>query len=165
MKALVKSSCYVCGDRAHVEGKLWNGEIVGYCRSCHDICYPAIVNGRGGDKMVIRERPVTGDGNYLKVEFIEKNSITELTITGDITEVEFTNDGVKVKKLQAEVSYEGQRPDDPNIWTMNKKSVAALFDLWGADDSNWKNKKIPLSLGGEGKMRHFKVDSLRLKKQ
>ena len=104
-------------------------------------------------------------GNFLKVKFVEEKEITELQIIGEVTEVEFTNDGKTTKKYQSEVTYEGQGKDDPSTWTMNSASSNALIDLISDETSDWKDKLLPITIDGQGEYKHFKIDRVRLKKQ
>ena len=107
----------------------------------------------------------TEGGNYLKVKFVEQREITELEITGEITEVEFNNDGKVTKKYQADVAYEGQNKSDPSVWTMNSSSSNTLIDLISDDTDEWRGVKLPITIDGSGEYKHFKVDKVRLKKQ
>lgn len=106
-------------------------------------------------------------GNYLKIAYVESNKITELKIVSDVDTVEFTQekDGKEytVVKYQAEVTYEGITDDSPNVWTMNHSSSNALIEAFGEDTDDWLHKPIPITLSGDGKMKHFKVDELRIK--
>ncbi len=105
-------------------------------------------------------------GKFLKVKYIKENKIAELKIVGEVTTVEFDpkeKDGDPVVKYQAEVTYEGITDDSPNTWTMNHSSSNALIEAFGEDTDDWLHKAIPITLSGEGKMKHFKVDELRIK--
>ncbi len=119
---------------------------------------------KGGERMKAERK---SEGNYLKVDYVETNKITQLQIVGDVNTVEFTQekDGkeIQIVKYQAEVTYEGITDDSPNVWTMNHTSSNSLIDIWGDDTDDWLHKNIPITLSGEGKMKHFKVDELRIK--
>ena len=104
-------------------------------------------------------------GNYLKVAFVEKNEITDIQITGDVTEVKFVNDGKESSKYQAPVTFEDQGKGDPDTWTMNTASSNALIDELGPDTSKWDGVRIPITIDGTGEYRHYKVDRVRLKKR
>jgi hypothetical protein len=105
-------------------------------------------------------------GDYLKAKFVEENKITELQITDARTIEIVTFKGKDGKpdqdKIQCEVTYKGQGKEDPSSWTMNNKCRNALIDAWGPDTDNWVNKAIPISMGGDGEMRHILVDELRI---
>ena len=105
-------------------------------------------------------------GEYLKAGFVKEHRITELQIPDarEITMVTFEGkDGKKdQEKIQVPVIYNGQGKEDPNIWTMNNKCKNALFDAWGDDTDEWVNKKIPITIGGQGDMTHILVDSMRI---
>lgn len=104
-------------------------------------------------------------GKFLKVDYVKENKISELKIVSEVTTVEFdskTKGEDPVVKYQAEVTYDGIKDGDPNIWTLNHPSSNALIDTWGEDTEEWMNKAIPLVLAGEGDYLHFKVDELRI---
>jgi len=110
---------------------------------------------------------VAEGGEYLKAKFVKENKVTELKID-DARSIEFVefedkkNPGKKQQKIQCHVVYSGQGKEDPSIWTMNNKSRNALIEVWGKDTDKWVNKKIPITLGGEGEMLHILVDSMRI---
>jgi len=122
----------------------------------------------GGDNMTKVERKSEG-GNYLKQQFVTANFITALKIENAGSSVEFTNtdkkgNDVTVSKWQVEVSYEGQKEGDPNVWTMNNTSFNAVLDLFGDETEKWIGKVVEITIGGEGEMKHIKVDSVRSRK-
>jgi len=69
-----------------------------------------------------------------------------------------------VNKWQVEASFDGQKEDDPKVWTMNNTSFNACLDLFGDDTKDWIGKTVEITIGGEGEMRHIKVDIVRTKK-
>jgi len=99
---------------------------------------------------------------YLKAKFIVDRKISELKITTEPAYVEVEFQGVKSKKLQCEVLYEGQTPSDPQIWTLNKTSSIALFDKYKQDTKAWMNIVIPITVQGEGDKMAIIVDKVRL---
>ena len=107
-------------------------------------------------------------GEYLKAGFVKEHRITELQIPDarDVTEHTFEGKDGKPDqtKLQVPVTYKDQGKEDPSIWTLNNKSKNALIDVWGEDTDNWINKKIPITIGGQGDMTHILVDSMRIEK-
>ena len=109
---------------------------------------------------------VADSGDFLKAEFVQKHKITELKIT-DARSFEIVifkgKDGKKdQEKIQCEISFSGQGKADPFKWTMNNKSRNVLIDTWQDDTDNWVNKKIPITIAGEGEMTHILVDKLRI---
>ena len=124
---------------------------------------------RGGDSMTKVEKKSEG-GNYLKREFVEQREITSLKIETEGESVEFENkdkngEMKKVSKWQIGVSYDGQKDDDPNVWTMNNTSFNACIDLFEDDTAKWIGKTVDITIGGEGEMKHIKVDVVRSKKR
>jgi len=109
---------------------------------------------------------VSEGGNYLKAKFVEENKITELQITDarTIKFVEFEGKDGKspTKKIQCDVTYKGQRKEDPSSWTMNSKSRNIMIQACGGDTDEWVNRPIPITLGGDGEMLHILVDSMRI---
>ena len=109
-----------------------------------------------------------GGNDYLKAAFVKEHRITELQIPDarEIIEVTFeAKDGKAAQtKLQVPVLYNGQGKEDPHKWTLNNKSKNALIDVWGDDTDSWINKKIPITIGGQGDMLHILVDSMRIEK-
>jgi hypothetical protein len=107
-------------------------------------------------------------GNYLKASFVKEHKITEVQIPDarEITEVTFEGRDGKpdTTKLQVPVMYNGQGKEDPSTWTLNNKSKNALVDAFGEDTDDWINKKIPITIGGQGDMTHILVDTLRIEK-
>jgi hypothetical protein len=105
-------------------------------------------------------------GDYLKAKFCKENKIVELQITDARTIKEVTFEGKDGKapqtKIQCDVTYAQQGKEDPSTWTMNNKCKNALIDAWGTDTDNWVNKKIPITIGGQGDMEHILVDSMRI---
>ena len=105
-------------------------------------------------------------GNYLKAKFVQENKITELQITDarTIKFVEFEGKDGKspTKKIQCDVTYKGQRKEDPSSWTMNSKSRNIMIQACGGDTDEWVNRPIPITLGGDGEMLHILVDSMRI---
>jgi len=119
--------------------------------------------------MPVVERKAEGN-NFLKREFVESKGITTLKIesAGEEVELEFKDPKtgqIKIsKRWQLQVSYDTQKDDDPNMWTMNNTSFNACFDLFGKNTDNWVGKKVEITIGGDGEMRHIKVDAVRTKK-
>lgn len=109
---------------------------------------------------------VSEGGNYLKAKFVEDHKITELQITDARTIEIVTFKGKDGKpdqdKIQCEINFKDQGKEDPSVWTMNNKSRNALIEAWGGDTDKWINKKIPITLGGSGEMRHILVDGMRI---
>lgn len=107
-------------------------------------------------------------GSYLKASFVKEHRITEVQIPDarEIKEVTFEGrDGKSDQtKLQVPVTYKDQGKEDPSAWTLNNKSKNALIDAWGGDTDSWINKKIPITIGGQGDMTHILVDSMRIEK-
>ena len=105
-------------------------------------------------------------GDFLKAKFVVDHKITELKITDartiEIITFEAKDGKPAQKKIQCEVSFNGQGKEDPFKWTMNNKSRNALIDAWGEDTDEWVNKKIPITIAGEGEMTHILVDKLRI---
>ena len=99
---------------------------------------------------------------YLKAKFIVDRKISELKIITEPTYVEVDFQGVKSKKLQCDVQYEGQTKSDPQIWTLNKTSSIALFDKYKKDTNAWMNIVIPITVQGEGDKMAIIVDKVRL---
>ena len=107
--------------------------------------------------------------NYLKHKFVTERGVTSLKIENAGKDVEFTNTGkdgkeVITHKWQVEVSYEGQNEGDPNVWTMNNTSFNACLDLFSDETDKWVGKTVEITIGGEGEMKHIKVDTVRTKK-
>lgn len=123
----------------------------------------------GGDRMTKVERKSEGAG-FLNREFVEQRSITALKIENEGESVTFENKDKKtgemksVDKWQVKASFDGQKEDDPKVWTMNNTSFNACLDLFGDDTKNWIGKTVEITIGGEGEMRHIKVDMVRTKK-
>ncbi len=156
------SACGVC--YAMVE----KGKKLAEARGFYDGKYDTNKNVSGGDNMTKVERKSEG-GNYLKHKFVTEKGITTLKIENAGIEVEFTNtdkDGKSktVHKWQIEVSYDGQKEGDPNVWTMNNTSFNACLDLFGDETEKWIGKTMEITIGGEGEMKHIKVDTVRSKK-
>jgi len=107
-------------------------------------------------------------GQFLKASFVKEHRITELQIPDarEITEVTFVGKDGKPDqvKLQVPVIYKDAGKEDPNVWTLNNKSKNALIDAWGDDTDKWIDKKIPITIGGQGDMTHILVDSMRIEK-
>ena len=148
------------------------------------VCYVMVENGkkiaqergyydpnkiRGGDRMPIVEKKSEG-GNYLKREFVEARGVTSLKLESAGEDVSFENKDKKtgdmktVYKHQCKVSYDGQKEDDPDLWTMNNTSFNACFELFGKNTDDWVGKTVEITVGGEGEMKHIKVDIVRSKK-
>jgi len=115
-------------------------------------------------------KPKIGTGGYLKAPYIIEHKITELKILGDAEEVTFTGknkagEEEEMTKVQLTVSYEGyeDKKDMPNKWTLNNTALAALIDIWDDDTDKWVGKIASITIGGEGEMKHIKVDTLRTK--
>ena len=126
------------------------------------------ITERGGDRMTKVERKSEG-GNYLKHKFVTEEGITALKIENAGNDVEFTNtnkkgEEVTVHKWQLDVSYDGQKEGYPNVWTMNNTSFNACIDLFGDETEKWIGKIVENTIGGEGEMKHIKVDTVRSKK-
>lgn len=128
--------------------------------------YYTKLSTHGGEQMKV-ETVATG-GDFLKADFVKSNKIVELKITNkdDFEYVTFPGKNGKKDqtKLQTKVIYNNYKPgsDMPNKWTMNAKSQNALIKAWGDNTDNWVNKKIPITVGGEGEMQHILVDELRI---
>ena len=109
---------------------------------------------------------VSEAGDFLKAKFIVEHKITELKITDarsvEIVTFEGKDGKPEQKKIQVEVSYASQGKEDPKKWTMNNKSRNVLIDAWGKNTDDWINKKIPITIAGEGEMTHILVDKLRI---
>ena len=110
--------------------------------------------------MIVEEK--VESGNYLTPAFLADRKISWVTITGDVTEVELTYDGVTKKKYQVPVTYDRQQPEDPSKWTMNPISSNALLRKFGNDSGKWIGQKIPLQIDGSGTYRHIKVNQIAL---
>jgi len=106
------------------------------------------------------------ESNFIKAAFVEKNKIIELQISNKDSIKFHTFDGKDgkpdVQKIQCEITYKGQTDDSPSEWSLNNKCRNAIIDAWGEETDNWVNKPIPITLAGEGEMRHILVDSLRI---
>lgn len=171
--------CYFCHLKIRWKDVvLADGCTVGAC----PICFVMVEDGkkiakergydantvRGGDYMTKVERKSEG-GNYLKHKFVSENGVTALKIENAGNDIEFTNtnkkgEEVTVHKWQLEVSYDGQKEGDPNVWTMNNTSFNACLDLFGDETEKWIGKVVEITIGGEGEMKHIKVDTVRSKK-
>jgi len=156
-------SCGVCFQRME-EGKKIAQE-----RGLYDASKITRNIIQGGDRMPIVEKKSEG-GNYLKRKFVETRGVTSLKIANSGEEISFdikdnsTGEPKTVKKWQLKVSYDGQKEDDPNLWTMNNTNFNACFDLFGKNTDDWVGKTVEITLGGEGEMKHIKVDVVRSKK-
>ena len=119
--------------------------------------------------MPIVEKKSEG-GNYLKREFVEAKGVTSLKLENAGEDVSFENKDKKtgemktVYKHQCKVSYDGQKEDDPDLWTMNNTSFNACYELFGENTDDWVGKTVEITIGGEGEMKHIKVDIVRSKK-
>ena len=171
--------CYFCNkEKKWKDVTLADGCAVPAC----GVCYSMMEKGRklaqergyydhnkmGGDRMTKVERKSEG-GNYLKHKFVTEEGITALKIENAGDDVVFTNtnkkgEEVTVHKWQLEVSYDGQKEKDPNVWTMNNTSFNACLDLFGDETEKWIGKTVEITIGGEGEMKHIKVDTVRSKK-
>jgi len=114
----------------------------------------------GGEKMVQIERPQ--ETAYLKATYIVENKISELKFTSEPDYVETEFEGTKTDKMQGEVIYNNKKKSDPHLWTLNKTSTIALFDVFGKDTKTWMDKPIPITVTGEGKTAAIMVDKIRL---
>ncbi len=47
---------------------------------------------------------------------------------------------------------------------MNNTSFNACLDLFGDETEKWIGKTVEITIGGEGEMKHIKVDTVRSKK-
>ncbi len=186
-----KPKCYLCGIKHRdyfTTHQLFNGRWIPVCPACK-IYYQEIEkeaklkgglissnsqNGglhdiTGGDKMTKVEKKSEG-ANFLNREFVEQRGITLLKIESAGEEIEFTNKDKKtgqekiVKKWQVQVSYDEQKNDDPTVWTMNNTSFNACYELFGDETDKWVGKVLEITIGGEGEMKHIKVDIVRSKK-
>ena len=95
----------------------------------------------------------------MKGEYVKEKGITHLTITSEPKDV----DGNFGKKLECEVSYDGFKKDNPNIWTLNKKSRNALIDKLGGNTTKWIGFKVPIETAITEKGRAIYVDIEALK--
>ena len=176
-----RSTCYFCNKKLR-----WKDiTLADGCQvpACGD-CYSMVVKGRkiaeerglydpnkirGGESMTKVERKSEGAG-FLNREFVEENGITALKIESEGENVTFENKNKKtgemksVHKWQVQASFDGQKENDPNVWTMNNTSFNSCIDLFGDDTKNWIGKSVEITIGGEGEMRHIKIDMLRTKK-
>ena len=109
---------------------------------------------------------VSDSGDFLKPKFIVEHKITELQIVDKESFQHVTFKGKDGKpdqqKLQCDVTFRGQGKEDPFEWTMNNKSRNILIDAWKDETDNWVDKKIPITIAGEGEMTHILVDKLRI---
>lgn len=106
--------------------------------------------------MVEIERPQ--ETAYVKAKYIVEKKISEFKIVTEAKYVE-TQYG---DKLECEIVFANQQKGDPNKWTMNKTSTIALFDKFGKDTATWIEKKIPVTVSGEGDKMAIVVDKIRL---
>ncbi len=154
-----------CGDCYSMIEK---GKKLAEARGLYDSTNYPNKNVSGGDKMTKVKRKSEG-GNYLKHKFVTEKGVTALKIDNAGIEVDFINTNKKgeevvIHKWQLEVSYDGQKEGDPNIWTMNNTSFNACLDLFGDETEKWIGKTVEITIGGDGEMKHIKVDTVRSKK-
>ena len=109
---------------------------------------------------------VSEGGDFLKAKFVQEHKITELQIVDKESFQHVTFEGKDGKpdqqKIQCDVTYKNQGKEDPFKWTMNNKSRNILIVAWGDETNNWVDKKIPISIAGDGEMTHILVDKLRI---
>ena len=102
-------------------------------------------------------------GNFLKAKHLDEYRILALRIVSEGAMSEHTfDDGSQVKRVQVDISYDGQTEESPNKWGMNAPSLNALIDILGANDTGWRDIDIPVVAHGTGTMRHVKVHRLQL---
>ena len=99
-------------------------------------------------------------GNYLKGEYVKEKGITKLKITSEAVDV----NGDFGRKLECEVTYDGQTQESPNKWTLNKRSRNALIDKFGPDTTKWIGNVVPIETSLTEKGRAIYVDEVELAK-
>lgn len=112
------------------------------------------------------EKGATASQN-ISVAYVTDNRISRFKIEDEGERVTYPADPVKkrpeVTKTVLGISYEGQRPDGPQKWSLNNKSLNALIDIFGDETKDWIGKNVEIALDGSGEFRHITVDVLRTK--
>ena len=124
----------------------------------------AIQSCKRGASILELEKVPTG-GNFLNAKSVKDLRITTVKIESEGELVTFeAKDGKKQEKVSLKISFQGQRPDDPDSWTLNNKSRNSLIELFGGSTPKWVGQTVELKLDGTGEYEHITVDEMRTKK-
>jgi len=99
--------------------------------------------------------------DFINAQFVTDNKLDSVQIVSDV-EVSASKFDEKKTQHVVSINYQGWIKGSPSKWKLPASAINALIDKYGDETSNWVDKKVPITLAGDGQYKHVTVDKLRI---